>query len=347
MKYEYDVALSFAGEQREYVREVAKALRDYYNLEVFFDEFEESKLWGKNLYDYLYDIYSKKAKYVIIFVSKAYAKKAWTNHEREAAQERALKEKREYILPVKFDDTDIPGLPQTVAYLDARKLSPLDIARRFAEKYGIAKVNRWWGYWERESYSDAVHGQLFIYKVTEDGFFFNLSVVHGAHMGEITNEFAKYIDKDKAIFKKESCNIDFIKTGDILQLQESNCNNYHGLRAYFDGIYKLQKDFFFIFDYMTDRVLTQIYSQLGRKFEDYKKCFSDYREEKESKKIIIYGEVPGMHGIYAGLLIIEADNVRGAYTDADGIAHWFATDNILDEKIVKWANAYKLKLEKI
>jgi hypothetical protein len=45
--YEYDVALSFAGEQRDYVREVAKVLAEEYGLKVFFDEFEEDKLWGK------------------------------------------------------------------------------------------------------------------------------------------------------------------------------------------------------------------------------------------------------------------------------------------------------------
>ena len=52
---QYDVALSFAGEQRAYVRQVAELLRRS-NVSVFYDEFEEAKLWGKNLYTYLRDI---------------------------------------------------------------------------------------------------------------------------------------------------------------------------------------------------------------------------------------------------------------------------------------------------
>lgn len=41
--YEYDVALSFAGENREYVREIAKKLKAK-KLKVFYDEFEETNL---------------------------------------------------------------------------------------------------------------------------------------------------------------------------------------------------------------------------------------------------------------------------------------------------------------
>ena len=46
--YEYDVALSFAGEDREYVEQVALFLKKK-NIAVFYDYFEEVDLWGKNL----------------------------------------------------------------------------------------------------------------------------------------------------------------------------------------------------------------------------------------------------------------------------------------------------------
>lgn len=57
----YDVALSFAGEDREYVEQVANLLGSS-GVKVFYDRFEEADLWGKNLYDYLIDIYQNKAK---------------------------------------------------------------------------------------------------------------------------------------------------------------------------------------------------------------------------------------------------------------------------------------------
>ncbi len=48
-----------------------------------------------------------------MFLSRNYAAKLWTNHEREAAQARAFRENEEYILPIRLDDTEIPGILQT------------------------------------------------------------------------------------------------------------------------------------------------------------------------------------------------------------------------------------------
>ncbi|MBC8492598.1 MAG: TIR domain-containing protein [Chloroflexi bacterium] len=120
-RLDYDVALSFAGEDRATVRQVYEALTAA-GIKTFYDEDEDVKaeLWGKNLYDYLLDLYRKRAKYCIIFVSRDYARKVWPNHERQAAQARALLENREYILPLRLDDTEIPGLLPTIAYLDLR-----------------------------------------------------------------------------------------------------------------------------------------------------------------------------------------------------------------------------------
>jgi len=72
--YQYDVALSFAGEDREYVEEVALHLKNF-GVKVFYDKFEITDLWGKNLYDYLQDIYKNKARFTIIFISKHYKNK--------------------------------------------------------------------------------------------------------------------------------------------------------------------------------------------------------------------------------------------------------------------------------
>jgi hypothetical protein len=53
-----------------------------------------------------------------MFISAEYASRIWTSHERRSAQARALEEKgREYILPIRFDDTDLEGLSPTVGYL--------------------------------------------------------------------------------------------------------------------------------------------------------------------------------------------------------------------------------------
>lgn len=131
--FEYEVALSFADEDRHIVDEVAKCLRSQ-DISVFYDDFEKVKTWGKNLHDYFQEIYSTKAKYCVMFISKYYAEKLWTNLERQTAQARALKEKQEYILPIRFDDTEIPGILTTIQHYDAKKKSSKDICEMIISK---------------------------------------------------------------------------------------------------------------------------------------------------------------------------------------------------------------------
>jgi hypothetical protein len=128
---EWDVALSYAGEDRKYVRAVAEALSDA-GLRVFFDEFHEEQFWGVDLYSHLNDVY-QRATCCVIFVSKHYVASEWANHERRAAQARALLAKRRYLLPARFDDAELEGLPHTVHYLDLRKYTAAafaDVVRR-------------------------------------------------------------------------------------------------------------------------------------------------------------------------------------------------------------------------
>jgi len=130
---EFEIALSFAGEDREYVDRVANLLRDS-GVKVFYDLFEEANLWGKNLYDYLTEIYMNKALYTIMFISEYYSKKLWTGHERQAMQARAFQENQEYILPVRFDETPIPGVLPTTGYIDISSKSPEDFVEIIHKK---------------------------------------------------------------------------------------------------------------------------------------------------------------------------------------------------------------------
>ncbi len=133
--YPYDVALSFAGEDRIYAEALADALL-HHGIKVFYDQYEKPTLWGKNLYTYLSDVYQNKARYCVMFLSQHYAAKLWTNHEREAAQARAFRENEEYILPVRLDNTEIPGILETTAYLNWYEETIDTIVNAILEKLG-------------------------------------------------------------------------------------------------------------------------------------------------------------------------------------------------------------------
>lgn len=138
--FDFDVALSFAGEDRGYVEEVANWLKKM-DIKVFYDKYETVSLWGKNLYEHLSEIYNKRAKYAVIFISEHYANKLWTDHERKNAQARAFMEKEEYILPARFDNTEITGILPTIGYIDLTKVSPEEFAFMIKEKIGTIYRN--------------------------------------------------------------------------------------------------------------------------------------------------------------------------------------------------------------
>lgn len=132
----YQIGLSFAGEDRDFVEKVALEL-DQNGIRVFYDNFENDDLWGKDLYQHLNNIYKNECEYCIIFISSSYAKKRWTSHELKSAQTRAFSENREYILPVRFDETELPGLNETVGYISGSFKSPEEIAQLAMKKLNI------------------------------------------------------------------------------------------------------------------------------------------------------------------------------------------------------------------
>jgi hypothetical protein len=135
LQQSYDVVLSFAGEDRKYVHAVAKHLRSK-GVKVFYDTFEQAALWGKDLAEHLDSVYQHAGKYCVIFISKSYAEKMWTKHERRSALARALRQQGEYILPARFDGTELEGIRHTTAYISLSDKTPAKFSRIMLEKLG-------------------------------------------------------------------------------------------------------------------------------------------------------------------------------------------------------------------
>jgi hypothetical protein len=125
---DYDVAVSFAGEDRDYVEQVVARLRDL-GIRVFYDRDQQARLWGRNLLEELTKTYRDRAFRTLIFISRHYADKKWPREERRAAQDRAMETVNEpYILPVRLDDSELPGLHRTTGYVDGRTMTGVEVA---------------------------------------------------------------------------------------------------------------------------------------------------------------------------------------------------------------------------
>ena len=129
----YDVVFSFAGEDRKYVKQVTDYLRRK-GVKTFYDEYEQAHLWGKNLVEHFERVYRRSGKYCVIFISKDYVKKMWARSERRAAISRALEEQEEYILPARFDETEVPGILPTVAYISLADKTPAKLGKLILKK---------------------------------------------------------------------------------------------------------------------------------------------------------------------------------------------------------------------
>jgi len=132
----YDVAFSFARANRAYVEEVANIVRAR-GVRVFLDSLEQATLWGTHLGESLADIYDKHARYCVMFISRQYAEREWTIHERRSALDRQLRERRPYILPCRFDDIQLAGISPSIGYVSLEQMSPAQLAELIFQKLGI------------------------------------------------------------------------------------------------------------------------------------------------------------------------------------------------------------------
>jgi hypothetical protein len=114
--YKYDIAVSFAGEQRDFVQEVVRGL-DLPKDRAFYDADYKAELWGEELSEVFTKLYRDEARFVVMFISREYAEKEWCNLERRAALRRRMMTKGAYILPVRLDRTtldEVEGLLGTI-----------------------------------------------------------------------------------------------------------------------------------------------------------------------------------------------------------------------------------------
>lgn len=137
--FEYDVALSFAGEDRAIAQQLADNLK-YHGMRVFIDTYERSRLWGRHLRNIFQLVYGPKSRYVIVLISQYYPIKDWTDYEFSIILAESKKRNHDFILPVKIDDTKIVGIHEDVFYLSLEEYGIEGIVQSFLEK--MVRVGR-------------------------------------------------------------------------------------------------------------------------------------------------------------------------------------------------------------
>lgn len=128
MSTEYDVALSYAAEDRSVARKIAEELRRN-KIRVFFSEDSSSELWGRDLYDYLNKIYTE-TKLCLVLYSKHYYEKQWTNLEWRNLKAQSASRSSFAILPVRIDQSEVPEDLANYQYLTWQPGSSAKLTKR-------------------------------------------------------------------------------------------------------------------------------------------------------------------------------------------------------------------------
>lgn len=134
----FDVALSFPGEHRSFVRAVAEALAQQLTQErVFYDVWYEAELARPNLDTYLQPIYRDKAELIVIFLCAEYEKKKWCGLEWRAVRDLLSDKQDAAIMPIRFDETIIPGLFGIDGYIDATNRTSVEIGNLILKRLNL------------------------------------------------------------------------------------------------------------------------------------------------------------------------------------------------------------------
>lgn len=109
-EYLYEIAISFAGENRELARFIAQNLEKL-DVTVFFDEQFEANFLGKAWTKEFAKIFGEKSKYVVCLLDHHHEKKIWPTFEREHFAPRIAEES---VIPIYLDDTKFVGIPHDI-----------------------------------------------------------------------------------------------------------------------------------------------------------------------------------------------------------------------------------------
>jgi hypothetical protein len=109
---------------------------------IFYDRYLESEIMGPNMSARLQRIYHDESDLIVVFISAEYQTKEWCGLEWRAVQDIIKKRKHEDILPMRFDDTDVPGLFSIDGYVELRDRDPENVADLILERLELKRQKR-------------------------------------------------------------------------------------------------------------------------------------------------------------------------------------------------------------
>src|SRR6202035_3410864 len=131
----FRVALSFPGEYRAFVEEVASYLaRDLGRDCVLYDQFYEAEFARPDLDTYLQSLYHEESDLIAVFLCAEYDHKEWCGLEWRAVRDLIKRRQASTVMPLRFDETEIASLFSIDGYVWIGDRDPEAVARLILER---------------------------------------------------------------------------------------------------------------------------------------------------------------------------------------------------------------------
>jgi hypothetical protein len=131
----FSVALSFPGEKRAFVKEVADILSNNIGKDrVLYDEYLTAELARPELDLYLGDLYRNHSELLVPFFCAEYERKKWCQLEWRQMRDILFQMEPHRVMPFRFDDTQIQGVLSTDGYAPIAERTPQQVAHLIIER---------------------------------------------------------------------------------------------------------------------------------------------------------------------------------------------------------------------
>ena len=129
-KKRFHVALSFPGEKREFIAQVAERLAAALGRNaILYDKFHEAEFARPNLDTHLQRLYHDEADLNVVFVCNEYNLKEWCGLEWRAIRDLIKSREDDLVMPVRFDNVEVPGFFSIDGYVWVGDRQPQEIAQ--------------------------------------------------------------------------------------------------------------------------------------------------------------------------------------------------------------------------
>lgn len=134
----FRIAFSFAGEKRDFVRQVADLLAKRFERDrILYDKYHEAEFARNDLGIYLPNLYNRECDLVVVVVCPDYDEKEWTGLEWLAIHDLLQQRKREEVVLSRFDHAQVNGLFRGAGFIELDHKTPDQFAALILERLAL------------------------------------------------------------------------------------------------------------------------------------------------------------------------------------------------------------------